>query len=152
MDMSAEIVWLIIGILLIFSEFVIPGLVIGFFGIGAIITSFLTWLGVTTVIHTQLLSFTVASLLMLIFLRKFFSRIFQGEETEGEDGVNFNIQIGKIVPVTELIEPGEVGGRVRYQGTIWKAVSNERIAPGESVAITGCDNITLVVEKIKKED
>lgn len=152
MDMSAEIVWLIIGILLVFSEFLIPGLVIGFFGIGAILTGLLTWLGITVSIHTQLLSFTLTSLLMLIFLRKYFSRVFQGKEVEGTEGVNFNIQIGKIIPVTELIEPGEVGGRVRYQGTIWKAKANERIAPGESVVITGCDNITLLVEKTNKED
>ena len=51
-----------------------------------------------------------------------------------------------------MIEPGEVGGKVRYQGALWSAQADERIPPGESVRIKGCDNLTLIVEKKSKEE
>ena len=77
-------------------------------------------------------------------------KTFLGQAKEPGGDINFNVEIGKIVPVIEYIQPGEVGGKVRYQGSNWKAAASEPIAPGESVKIVGCDNITLIVEKIKK--
>ena len=79
-------------------------------------------------------------------------KVFTGKSQTGIDGENFNIEIGQIIPVIELIQPGEVGGRVKYQGTQWNARSDETITPGESVEITGIKNLTLIVKKIKKED
>ena len=67
-------------------------------------------------------------------------------------GKNFNIEIGRIVPVIEYIQHGEIGGKVKYQGTIWSAQSEESIPPGESVEIIGSKNLTLIIKKIKKED
>ena len=78
--------------------------------------------------------------------------IFKGKLESENDGTNFNIEIGKVVPVVEFIQPGEVGGKVKYQGTIWNAQSDIPVAPGESVKILGSKNLTLFVEKIKKEN
>ena len=153
-SIPAEVIWAVLGLLFIFIEFFIPGLVIAFFGVGALITAFTTWIGITTSMGFQLLVFIVSSILFLVFLRKYVKSTFLGKTLgEGEEGNrNFNVEIGKIIPVVELIQPGEVGGKVRYQGTNWSARASERIAPGESVKITGCDNITLIVEKVKKID
>lgn len=150
----AEIVWALLGLVFIFIEFFIPGLVIVFFGVGALITAITTWIGITPSLPSQLLIFIVSSILFLVLLRKYVQRTFLGKTMEegGNSDRNFNIEIGKIVPVIELIQPGKVGGKVRYQGTNWLARASERIAKGESVKITGCDNITLIVEKIKKID
>ena len=65
---------------------------------------------------------------------------------------SFNIEIGRFVPVVEYIQHGEIGGKVKYQGTIWSAKSEKSIPPGESVEIIGSENLTLIVKKIKKED
>ncbi len=148
--LSPEIMWAAVGILLTFIEFFIPGLVIAFFGVGALITAIMTWLGITTVLGTQLLVFIVSSLLLLIFLRRYLKDTFLGQSREKGSSVSPSIETGKIVPVIEYIQPGEVGGKVRYQGTNWGAQADEPIAPGESVKIVGIDNITLIVEKIKK--
>ena len=95
-----------------------------------------------------MLVFLVTSLGFLLLFHKVWKRIrkpvIKGETTD------FNIQIGKIVPVLEFIDPEEGGGKVRYQGAIWSATSNEKIAPGESVRVTGCENLTLLVEILKK--
>ena len=152
MTFSAEIIWLLAGIILVFTEMFIPGLVIAFFGGGALIVALTTWVGLTETLAPQLFVFIVTSLLLLILLRSYFKKTFLGK-LQGEDDIqNFNIEIGKIVPVVEYIEPGEVGGKVRYQGTNWAAISKDKIAPGDSVKIVGCDNITLIVEKVNKEE
>ena len=52
--------------------------------------------------------------------------------------------------IEDVLIANEVGGKVRYQGAPWSARADEQIAPGESVKIIGCDNLTLLVKKIKK--
>ncbi|MCP4148860.1 MAG: hypothetical protein GY757_14030, partial [bacterium] len=42
-----EAIWAILGVVLVFIEFIIPGLVIVFFGVGALITALTTWIGIT---------------------------------------------------------------------------------------------------------
>lgn len=151
-SISPEIVWTILGILFIFIEFFIPGVVIVFFGVGALITALTTWVGLTPSLTLQMVAFIVSSILLLVLLRKYMKKTFLGQAKGAAEEINFNMEIGKIVPVIEFIQPGEVGGKVRYQGSNWKAKASEPIAPGESVKIIGCDNITLIVEKIKKEE
>lgn len=145
-----EVIWTIVGLLFIFVEFFIPGLVIAFFGVGALITALTTWIGITPSLSLQLIVFVVSSILLLILLRRLLKRTFLGDAQEETFDRNFNIEIGKIVPVVEFIQPGEVGGKVRYQGTNWSASASEPIAPGESVEIVGIDGLTLIVEKVKQ--
>jgi len=152
MTLSAELIWTSLGIIFIFAEFFMPNLVIAFFGGGALVTALTTWIGLTPSLTLQLLVFIISSVLFLIFLRKYLKRVFLGQLQDKDEAQNFNIEIGKIVPVVEFIEPGEFGGKVKYQGTLWQAKASESIAPGESVRIKGCENITLLVEKVKKED
>jgi membrane protein implicated in regulation of membrane protease activity len=152
MNISPEIIWLLASVLLVFSEFMIPGLVIAFFGGGALITALTTWLGFTSTLELQLLVFIVSSILLLVVLRAYVKKIFLGRLQQSGDIQNFSIEVGKIVPVVELIEPGEVGGKVRYQGALWSAKADEKIPPGESVKIKGFDNLTLIVEKKNKEE
>jgi membrane protein implicated in regulation of membrane protease activity len=148
-SITPEIIWTIVGLLFIFVEFFIPGLVIAFFGVGALVTALTTWIGITPSLSLQLIVFIVSSILLLILLRRLLKRTFLGKAQEETFDRNFNIEIGKIIPVVEFIQPGEVGGKVRYQGTNWTASATEPIAPGESVEITGIDGLTLIVEKVK---
>ena len=151
--MGNDMIWAIAGIVLIFIEFFIPGLVIIFFGAGALVTALLTFLiGGPFSLPLQLLTFTITSILSLLLLRKYMKKVFKGKLDSENDGTNFNIEIGKVVPVVEFIQPGEVGGKVKYQGTIWNAQSKIPVAPGESVKIIGSKNLTLFVEKMKKEN
>lgn len=147
---APEVVWAILGIVFVFCEFFIPGLVIAFFGVGALITALTTWIGLSPNLPIQLLVFIVSSIALLGLLRKYLKRTFLGQSKGAADLMNFNVEIGKIVPVIEFIQPGEVGGKVRYQGAPWSARALEPAAPGESVRITGCENLTLLVEKVKQ--
>jgi len=147
-SISPVTIWLIVGILFGLAEMIIPGLIIIFFGLGAIVTTLTTLVGLTTGFTSQMLTFLVTSLLFLTLFHKVWKRK-RGKINSG-DTTNFNIQIGKIVPVVEYIDPVEGSGKVRYQGALWSATSKEKIAPGESVRVIGCENLTLVVEEIKK--
>ncbi len=149
-SIKPEVVWAILGLAFVFCEFLIPGLVIAFFGVGALITALTTLLGITPSLPLQLLVFMISSLLLLGLLRKYLKRTFLGKAKGVADLPNFNIEIGKIIPVIEFIQPGEVGGKVRYNGTPWSARAEEPISPGESVKIVGCDNLTLIVEKVNE--
>ncbi len=147
-SISPEIAWAIVGVILFFCEFFIPGLVIAFFGVGALIAGLTTWLGITHSLASQLLVFIATSIVLVTMLRKYVKQIFVGKSTENAGERNFNIEIGRIVPVIEFIQPGEVGGKVRYQGAPWSARAMEPIAPGESVKIIGFDNLTLIVAPV----
>ena len=126
-----EVVWALMGVVLVIFEFFIPGLVIAFFGIGALVTALTTWMGITGSIASQLVVFILSSILLLVFLRQFMQETFLGGSKEGDTGKNVNVEVGKIVPVVEFIQPGEVGGKVRYQGANWAASSDKPAAPGE---------------------
>ncbi|MCK4766297.1 MAG: NfeD family protein [Candidatus Aminicenantes bacterium] len=150
LSVPPEIIWAILGVVLIFVEFFIPGLVIAFFGVGALVTGLTTWIGLSSSLTMQMLVFITSSILLLVFLRKYVKRVFLGKSQTKDRYTNFNIELGKIVPVLEFIQPGEVGGKVRYQGSNWSARADDPIAPGESVKIIGRDNITLIVKKVEK--
>jgi membrane protein implicated in regulation of membrane protease activity len=151
MNLSPDIIWLLLGIILIFSEFFVPNLVISFFGGGALITALTTWSQITPNLPLQLLVFISSSLFLLLFLRKYLKRIFLGKLEDRDESQEFNVEIGKIVQVLEAVKPGETGGKVKYQGTPWQARSSQRIEVGENAVICGKDNITLIVEKVKSK-
>lgn len=145
-SISPITLWLVVGIIFIIVEMFLPGFIIGFFGLGAIVTCLLTWIGVTKEFTGQMLVFFVTSVLSLFLFHKVWRRF--KKPIEKEETTNFNIEIGKIVSVTEFIDPAEAGGKVKYQGAIWNATSDTTIPPGESVRVIGCNNLTLIVEKL----
>lgn len=139
-------IWILIGVLFAISELAIPGLVIIFFGAGALLTGATTYLSLTPDLHSQILFFAVTSVCMVIIAQTVLRN-----RKKDEDKMSFNLEIGKIVPVIEYIDSETDSGRVRYQGVSWHARSSQKIAPGESVRISGCDNLTLIVEPIETE-
>jgi membrane protein implicated in regulation of membrane protease activity len=136
-------VWGLSGLILIFAEALVPGFVIFFFGSGALLTALASAVlpPVGASFGLQGLIWGVSSVFSLIFLRKRFSRVFRGTILNRERVE----ELGETALVKERITPDEPG-RVRYQGTTWKAVSyTETFEPGEKVSIVQEDGLTLVV-------
>lgn len=138
------LVWAVLGILLILSEFAIPGLAIAFFGIGALITAVFSFIpGIHGNILLQLLSFMTFSVLSLVTLRKYFKKWFYGSKIE----VDTDKDIGQRVNVIDEITPDKPG-RIKYAGTTWKAVSfSETFRPGDTVEILKKENLSYIVTK-----
>ena len=138
-------IWAVIGLIFVGAEFFVPGVVIVFFGLGALLTSILSGLipGLKHSMALQIILWLASSSLSLAFLRKYLSQVFRGKmvTTDGSE------PSGKIAEVTESISP-ENPGRVHFQGTTWKATSfTESFQPGEKVEILKEDGLSLIVTK-----
>ncbi|BCL63027.1 hypothetical protein DGMP_37200 [Desulfomarina profundi] len=72
--------WLIMGVMLLFLEMALPGFVLFFFGLGALITSLVTYLFPIN-ISWQLALFIAASLASLFSLRNVIQRRFFKQPT-----------------------------------------------------------------------
>jgi len=142
-----EIIWFLIGLALLIMEFVLPGLIIAFFGVGAWIVA-LVCLITDIGINTQLIIFIVSSVLSLLFLRKWLKGIFIGHSVSKQD-LKEDIEefIGQKAVVKETIKP-KAGGKVEFHGTNWLAEADEEIAVETVVEIVGKENITLKVKTL----
>lgn len=146
-----SLIWAIVGVVLIISEFFIPGFVIFFFGSGALLNAILTAVVpfLRSSVLAQVLIWLGFSGLSLFVLRRYFSKIFSGGLFEGRVSTDL---AGEKVKVIEDIAPGNPG-RIRFHGTSWRAVSDtETFKVGETAEILKKENMTYVVTRSLLED
>ncbi len=147
-QLANYLVWLIGGSILVLLEFLIPGLVVIFLGLGALAAAGLLYLGYIRDPWLAVGCFTVSSILMLVTLRKailrFYPSLTEKVETDEEALI-----VGKRAEAVTPLSPHDYSGRVKYSGTTWPARSESgEIAAGRAVEITGQDNINLVVRAL----
>jgi membrane protein implicated in regulation of membrane protease activity len=141
------VIWFLIGLAFLLLEFVMPGLIVIFFGLGAWVTA-LCCLLFDIGINAQLAVFIGTSIISLIFLRKYFKKIFVGK---GEDAIDEALEefIGKTAIAEEDFPKGR-HGKVSFKGTSWQAEGTEDIKKGDMLKIIGKESITLKIELIKE--
>ncbi|MBV6478786.1 MAG: hypothetical protein HGGPFJEG_01543 [Ignavibacteria bacterium] len=142
-----SLIWLIVGLILLLLEFIIPGFVIFFFGIGALITSLFIYLFDMTSLSYQLLVFIVSSLICLFLLRRFASKIFKGD-SDKEKKLNNEFEGKKAIVIRE-IKPNSLGGKVEFNGTVWEAESEFFIPESAEVEIIMNKNLKLLVKPVE---
>lgn len=144
MDLSLPQIWLIVGLIMLLAELVSVLLVFVFFAIGALVTALLASVGVLTSIESQLLAFSVISLISLIVLRKQAKTLLNSRRKHPE----YNEFVGETALVIRDIPSGGLG-KIYYRGAEWKAESllNTVIIAGSKVVIRRTDGIILVVEE-----
>ncbi len=149
MSFDPQLIWFLIGLAFVFSEFMVPGVILVFFGMGAWTAALTTWLGLTSGWTVQLLVFGVTSVLYLVLLRRWFQGKLTGFEARRQDP-NDNIDEfdGQIVLVTESIEPRSLTGKVEYKGAIWTARAESPIEAGERVRIRSVESTVLFIEPL----
>lgn len=145
--LKPELIWFLIGLLLLVLEFILPGLIVAFFGVGAWVVA-LVCLFIDIPLNTQLLIFIVSSVLSLLILRRWLKGIFMGHVVSKQD-VKENLEefVGQRAVVKERIVPNG-RGKVEFRGTDWQAEADEEIAEGTAVKIIGKENITLKVKAL----
>ena len=114
-------IWIFIGIILLLSEFLIPGFTIFFFGVGAIVTSVILIFipPLSEILWLQVTIFLIISIVLLVFLRRHFTSTLKGEiYHEKKD------YIGQECKVIEAVSESKPG-RILYQGTTWTAFSEK---------------------------
>lgn len=142
--------WLVGGSTLVLLEFLIPGLVVIFLGLGALITSGLMYLGYIQGPWLAIACFAVASVLMLVTLRKMILRFYPSLSEKVETDEHALI-VGKRAEAISALTAHDYSGRVKYSGTTWPARSEAgTIASGVEVEIVAQENINLVVRQLSQ--
>lgn len=146
--LKPELIWFLIGLVLLIAEFMVPGLVIFFFGVGACVVA-LVCLVTDIGINAQLGIFIASSVLSLLLLRRWLKGIFMGHVKSRQDMTeDLKEFVGERAIVKEKITP-KLAGKVELHGTNWAAQADEEIAEGTVVEVVGKDNITLKVRVVQ---
>lgn len=141
-------IWLGSGIFLMAIEFLVPGLVLVFVGLGALTVALGMQLGYIDEIPQQFTTFFISSIIYLLTLRflvlRFVPSVTRKANIDEDEEV-----MGSIVEIVAEITSGEFG-RVEHSGSSWqaRAEGDQTILKGEQVKIIGRDNITWIVQKI----
>jgi membrane protein implicated in regulation of membrane protease activity len=132
---SASLTWFLIGVVFLFAELAMPGLILIFFCFGSwIVTLMLLFSEVS--VQVQLVVFLLASLVLLFTLRKVFMRTFEGRLKDGADKELSDRAVGRQALVTTAIRPA-APGEIKFRGSFWRAAADVDIPEGATVVIEG---------------
>ena len=146
----SPISWLALGVVCMALEILLPGFIIFWFGLGAIITSALLYTGILFNTQAQWLFFFLSSFAFLGlwfgWIRKAFNRRMGDDE---RDPTLFNLR-GRC---TARIEPG-IPGQVELYDSFhglrtWQAESDETIEEGKEIQVLEARGIKLLVKQFK---
>jgi inner membrane protein len=138
-----EVAWFVVGLICILAEFVLPGVVIIFFGIGAWVTAFFLFI-FTFPFGLQVLIFVLASVISLLTLRKRLNRVMALKPNVTAEMRSEGF-LGETAVCKSAISPGKIG-KVEYKGAVWEAWSDEAIEAERLVTIIDVDSIKLKVK------
>lgn len=141
--LDPALIWFIAGVVLILLEFGAPGVVLCFFGAGAILTSLTSWLGLTESVASQTLIFTLSSVALLIGLRRWVKTWFVGDSETASADVEDEFT-GREATAMSDFDKG--AGLVEIKGARWNARSDAEIKTGDIVIISRREDLTLHVE------
>lgn len=147
-EISPALVWAIIGTSLVILEFLIPGTFVLFLGIGALVAGFATRFFEINLLW-QIFVFVTTTFLSVLLGGTLVKNIFKPRVTV-DPFVKDDYQ-GQVVPVVEDVLVMQLGGKVKFQGTLWDAISTDvRISRGDLVKILSRDNLVFTVAQIDK--
>ena len=141
-----ELVWFILGLILLLAELVLPGFVIFFFGVGAWITA-LVCLFFNPGFNLQAVIFAVTSVIVLLAFRKMIQNKFIYNKNDISGTIEDEFTGKEAVAVADFDD--EKRGKVDFKGTSWRAESDFEIHAGQTVIILKKDNFKLKVEPKK---
>jgi len=138
---NLAVAWFVAGAILLLMEFIIPGIFVLFFGIGAMITSLCVYLFHPS-LGIQFLIFSSTSILSLVLLRSYLLQRLYKKDNIVDYDEEF---VGALAICVEDIEPEEEG-KIDFKGTVWRAISAISVAKGEKVKIINKAGLILEVE------
>lgn len=140
--------WIIAGGILVFLEFVVPGMVLGFIGTSALLIALFIWLDWIDTWSGALTCWFVLSIVLLVGLRGFFQRLVGGDSDRQSPDEDLDAY-GTIVEVVETIT-AEKPGRIRYRDATWSAICYDHtIEAGSKAMLAYRDNLVWVVESVQ---
>ena len=135
--------WLIAGVILLVAEVLTMAALLIFIGLAALIVSGLTFIGVLNELPMQVLIFSLASILSIVFLRKHLTVIFGGKSSDESLTPLDDTDLINAKGTVAIAANGALS--VLINGTKWDAKGDENLKEGDSVIVTKVDGISLVV-------
>ena len=145
MELDTKMLWFIAGLVMILLEFVAPGVIIVFFGIGAWIVAMGMWIGLIDSVPAQCMTFVISSLVLLFALRRYVTSWFVGGSSNAGADIEDEF-VGKTVRVVRAIGGGEDTGKVELKGAEWNARCSEELLPGRFATVVKRDGLELTVK------
>ena len=140
--------WLIAGGVLILAEFIIPGGIVSFLGIAALLIGLGNWVGIFSGWISSTTWWFILSLGLLLGLRRVVNRFLPGESSYGSPDEDLAVY-GSVVTVAETVREGDSNGRIHFRGTTWSATSlNGIIKTGAHATISHRENLVWVVSPV----
>ncbi len=140
--MDADLLWLVLGVVLVVAEVLTVTLVLGMVGLGALAASLAAFVGAGPVV--QGIAFTGTSAALLVFARPPVKRALdRGGTTERTDP---RVLSGSTAVVTERVS--DDSGQVRLNGELWRARPYAGTGPveiGSAVSVAAVEGATLLV-------
>ncbi|MDK1023063.1 MAG: NfeD family protein [Gammaproteobacteria bacterium] len=137
--------WLPLAAFFILAELIVPGGIVIFLGLGALIVAGAILFGFLENGATALTLWFISSLLLILLLRAFAQKVAGGDTSVANTDEKVDA-FGEVVHVVETIGPGEQKGRVKFRGTEWQALGDGAvIETGSKATVVSQDNITLIV-------
>lgn len=136
-SLSPAAAWTLLGVLLILAEFVVPGVIVMFFGAAAIIVGGLLLVGMPLSLNVQIMLFGIIAILLLLLARKRVQAWFVGRSEHAGDGVEA-MQAGASVTAMQPFDDRR--GVVSYRGARW----NAELLPGEPVGVEAGQRLWIV--------
>ncbi|MEM8696665.1 MAG: NfeD family protein [Pseudomonadota bacterium] len=143
-EISGEVLWMILGVILLISEMIAPGAYLMFLGGAAIFTGLLGF-ALPLPIAVQFLIFALSSIASVYVAKRWFD-VYPILSSAPLLNARVAQMIGQTVEVVEPIEGGS--GRVKVGDGVWSA-SGPDAAEGARMRIVGAEGNRLAVEPIE---
>jgi hypothetical protein len=145
----AELIWVVLGFILIAAEMFLNAFIIVFFGIAAVLVGVLLWLGLPGGYGVPFFVFGALSVGMLLLLRSRFQSWFKGAATDAKRDDDFLGRDALVESGFDTASPHR--GKVSYRGASWDARTTAGpFVRGTYVRITNRDGSTLIVGPTKE--
>lgn len=143
--------WMVLGLALGLLELAVASFFIVWFGLGALMVGAAMLVFPDMAFGTQVLWWTVASVLMTVLWFQVFRR--DANKTRSGQADEALGEIGVLVRTAEPLGVGSGRGEVRFQkpvmgSDVWPCIADEAIAAGERVRVLAVDGQLLKVGKI----
>ena len=152
MEITTDIAlyWAVFGLTLIFAELILPGLVVVFLGIAALLVSLGIYMGWINSVVEMMLYWFVVSIFLIVTLRELFAKFAPG--TVSKESIDEDAHaVGQTVKVEKTVDHSSTNGRVHFRGSTWNAQNVElsEIEEGDQAEIVEVKGLVLMVKPFK---
>jgi membrane protein implicated in regulation of membrane protease activity len=137
-------IWLAAFVIFLIFEVFTPSMIFIGFAVGALVSGIFGFF-YPDAFYWQIGIFIAITVILLPLTRKMAKKITKESPSQS----NVDAMIGKVGLVTETIDP-DMGGKIQFEGEVWRATSDERIEANEKVVINSVSGTKLHVE-LKQE-